>query len=201
MNSTEKSSTEPKLQRPGAGLPFIQMFLIKTWVEPVVSKRESAAECRTRYERTIDKIIQLVSTVPESARIKKVLIKPARGLEDSSRFWSLNEVLEHLLITSRGTEAIILSLSSGVAPDAVVEIANVKPGKVKNDLLAEFKEYAPGLMARIDQKTSEPGMNLNRNLKFRHPWFGRITARQWYWLLSTHQGLHYRQAKEIVKGL
>lgn len=79
--------------------------------------------------------------------------------------------------------------------------AKVKPGKVDRDLLVEFSEYAPGLMRRIDESMCKPGRDFYSNLRFRHPWFGPITARQWYWLIGSHLSIHYRQLKEIAKGL
>ncbi len=133
--------------------------------------------------------------------MKKVLIAPLAGLEDSSRFWSLNEVIEHLLMVTRQIEKVILSLASGKIPSGKADTAKVKPGKAKGDLLKEFLEYAPKVMEELDSALGRKGMNFESRVKFRHPWFGEITARQWYWLLGMHQGIHYRQAKLIVKGL
>jgi len=35
----------------------------------------------------------------------------------------------------------------------------------------------------------------------RHPWFGRMTAHQWHWLMTQHQALHLRQIRQIIKRL
>jgi len=197
----ESQQTKPKLQPPGAGLPFPQRILLRYFVGPVVSKRVPLPECRKKYELITKKIIDQISKVPLEQRKVRILVDPIRGLEDSSRFWSLNEVLEHLLIVSKGIEAIILTLASGKTLDHVVDIAQVKPSKAEQDSLNEFMEYAPDLMKRIDEKVSHPKMDIGTQLSHRHPWFGNITARQWYWLLSGHQGIHYAQVKGIIQGL
>jgi len=191
----------PKLQPPGAGLPFRQRVVLKLWIGPVVSKRTPRTECRETYERLTKKLIERVSSVPPELRSTKVLVDPIPGLEDSSRYWSLNGLLEHLLIVARGMESIILSLSAGRVPDGGVDIAKVKPGNQESDVFSEFMAYAPELMKRIDDKLSQPGMDFDSPLRLMHPWFGKITARQWYWLMSSHQAIHYRQAKEISQRL
>jgi hypothetical protein len=191
-----------KLQPPGAGIPLPQLIFLKVWLGPFVAKRAPQAKSRKTYEMVTGKLVDLVSGIPEQQRQKKVLIEPMAGIEDSSRFWSANDVLEHLLIVSRRMEKVILTLASGKIPDGVADTAAVKPGNADHDLLQEFKDYAPGLMDRIDRELARPGMNLfNPTEKFRHPWFGGFTARQWYWLLGAHQGLHYKQAKKIRAGL
>ncbi|NDF16075.1 hypothetical protein EB061_12280, partial [bacterium] len=140
-------------------------------------------------------------SVPADRRSVRVLVPSQPGLEDSSRYWSLNGVLEHLMIVSRSAEEIILSLASGNIPSGKADTAAVKPTGRDGDRLAEYREYAPGCLARIDARLSEPGMNADSLLTFRHPWFGEITAHQWYWLSATHLAIHYRQSKAIVKGL
>jgi hypothetical protein len=206
MNTTTNrspSSTEApiKLQPPGAGLPLSQRLVIKFWLGPVVSKRATLAESRANYEGLTRKIIEKVAGVPPVKRTVKVLVKPLVGLEDSSRFWSLNDVLEHLTIVSTAIEAGILSLASGVVPDTKADTAKVKPKGADHDLLAEYTAFGPVLLARLDEKLAKPGLDINSPLTHRHPWFGPFTARQWYWLLGGHQGVHYQQVKEIIKGL
>lgn len=196
-----KNTTPPALDKPGAGLPLAQMIAIRAWFGPFVSRLTPLVECRATYERVIGKLLEKVSAIPAAERGTRVLVDPINGLEDSSRYWSLNEVLEHLLIVTRGTENVILSLSAGKIPPGVADTAKVKPRGANQDTLEEFRAYAPGALARIDDAVKAPGMNLESPLRFRHPWFGPLTARQWYWLASSHVGVHYRQAKGIIAGL
>jgi hypothetical protein len=200
MKSTQDSAA-PRLQPPGAGVPLPVLLVLKLWYGAVVSKRAKREDCRKTYETLVQKLIATVEKVPADLRNHKILIDPIAGIEDSSRYWSLHEVLEHLMIVGHGVERIILSLASGVVPQGEASTAAVKPGKAQGNQLEAFIAWAPGLIASLDQKLAQPGMSFDWPLRYRHPWFGPITLRQWYWLLGTHQGLHYRQAKQIAQKL
>jgi len=193
--------TEPKLQPPGAGLPLIQRLMLRFFVGPVVSKRVPPAVSRARYESLNRKLIDRIAEIPAEKRAIRVLVDPMAGLEDSSRYWSLNGILEHLLIVSSSIEGVILSLSAGQIPDGKADTATVKPKNPTQDALPEFLERAPAFMKRLDERLAQPGMNLDSPLRFEHPWFGPMKARQWYWLLERHQVIHYQQAKRIIQGL
>ena len=199
MNATNQSA--PKLEAPGAGLPFIQRFFLRAWIGPITSKRVPPQETKTRYEAITKKIIELSSNLTPAERSRKILIAPMAGLEDSSRYWSISETLEHLLIVSKSVEKVILSLSAGKIPDGKADVAKVKPGAATYDQLEEFASFAPSLVEKIDLALKENGMNFKSELCYEHPWFGPFKARQWYWLLSVHQGIHYQQIKAIIRGL
>ncbi len=194
-------TSDPKLQPPGAGLPLAQLVFLKIWLGPFVSKRTPPKKSRETYEKLTKKIIEYAASLSDEQRSEKVLVDPIRGLEDSSRYWSMNGVLEHLMMVSTGVEATILALSSGTVPNQKVDTAKVKPAQKGQDYLAQFTERAPGLMSRLDEKLSQPNMNFESQLKLKHPWFGKMTAKQWYWLLGTHQGIHYQQAQQIASAL
>ena len=159
MKTSQDFLIESKLQPPGAGLPLSQRLFLKWVMGPLLSKRKSPAECRTDYERLIEKFIEKLSKAPLGLRATRVLVDPMPGLEDSSRFWSLSGVVEHLLIVSRSMESIILSLSAGKIPEGKADVVAVKPHHLQ-DLLEEYKEYAPELMKRLDQRLSEPNTDL-----------------------------------------
>lgn len=192
---------EPKLQSPGAGLPFLQSLAARFWIGPYVSKQTSPTQVRERYDHVIEKLTRLVAEIPAEKRAIRVLVEPLMGLEDSSRYWSLNAVLDHLLIVSSAMEAGILSLAAGKLPDLKPDTATVKPKKFDQDMLPEFIARSVPLMKRLDDALSQPGMNFDSPLTLRHPWFGPMNARQWHWLLSAHLTVHYKQAKLIVRGL
>ena len=201
MEKIQQTEREPILAPPGAGLPLTQRFFIRVWVGPVVSKITSPTQSRKTYESLTNKLIEIVSKIPLESRKIKVLVDPILGLEDSSRYWSINGVLEHILIVSKSIESIIFSLSSGKVPDGMADVAKAKPKQIDTAIISDFCNYAPDLMKRIDDKLCLPGLNFRSPEKFRHPWFGLLSARQWYWLLSSHQGIHYQQAKAIIRKL
>lgn len=192
---------KPITQAPGAGLPFLQKLLVRFILGPFASKRSTWSENRAQYERVTSKIIEMIKQVPSEKRNIKILVPPTRGLEDSSRNWSLDNTLEHLLVVSKGIESLILGLASGVKPGLEVDIAKFKPRGQGSNVLQEFESYAPSLMQSLDTKLEGPAMNKDAKLKHYHPWFGPITAKQWYWLLAMHQGIHYVQIKKIIRGL
>lgn len=192
---------KPKLAPPGAGLPLLQRLALRYWYGPVVSRRAKRSEIQLHYERLCTKLIGLVESVPAADRGTRILVPPQAALEDSSRYWSLNGVLEHLLIVNSAIEECILSLAAGKVPQKKADIAAVKPSESKGDQLGLFRDQAPGYLARINQKLAEPGRDADSALVFDHPWFGPLTAHQWYWLTASHLGIHYKQARQIVRGL
>jgi hypothetical protein len=197
-----EKEAEPRLAPPGAGLPLVQRIFLRLIVGPILTKLPPEKEVRATYEKLTLKILKIAESIPSELRSKKVLVRPLPGIEDSSRYWSINDVLEHLWIVSSGITDLILKLSEGKAPTEEVNIARVKPGqKAAPDELLRFKEFAPELMARLDQDLLAPGRNIRNTMAFHHPWFGKFRARQWYWLLAAHQGIHYRQVKEIARAL
>jgi hypothetical protein len=192
-------SSTPQLLPPGAPLPLPVRLFLRLWTGPIASHLKSSTQTRAYYEGVAGKLVALIARVPAGKRHIKVLVDPINGLEDSSRYWSLNDLMEHVLIVHRQVEDVILKLASGIVPQGTASTAAVKPRGTDRDLLEEFSDYEPGLLAQLDDKVRN--LNFNSALTFRHPWMGLLTARQWYWILSVHQAVHYKQAKEIVAGL
>ena len=194
-------NVEPKLAAPGAPLPLSKHILLKFVIGPIAPRITPPAETRRRYERATQRIIEEVQKITPEARSVRILVPPLNGLEDSSRFWSLNGVLEHLLVVSKGLESTILQLSSGTVPNVKVDLAAVKPKNPDQNYFEEFKSIAPRLMEQLDEKLKNPHYNMRSRLTLHHPWFGPFTASQWYWLLGAHQQIHKSQVYEIIKGL
>lgn len=193
---------EPKLQKPGAGLPLIQKIVLRLIIGPFQTKKTPWEVSRARYEKLTGNILKVAESIPLEKRKIKVLVDPIVGLEDSSRYWSVDMLLEHLMIVSKHMEGIILQLTGGTVPDVKVDIARVKPTVHSHDatsqeILAEYSAYAPTVMQKLDA-----GMkNRESKLTLTHPWFGKCTARQWYWVLAAHQGIHWQQLKQIRNKL
>lgn len=198
----KKTIDQPRLKAPGAGLPFLQRQLIQFWIGPVVSKRTPLTESRRAFESLSSKIVDRCRGIPVELWDTKVLVDPIIGLEDSSRHWSANEVLEHLMIVNRAIETVILTLASGRKMNATVDIAKLKPrGEKPTDPLREFEDYSRFLFERLDLELAQPGMNIHSTVSLQHPWFGPFLAKQWYWLLGSHAGIHYNQMKAIAREL
>lgn len=129
---------------------------------------------------------------------ERVLIPPARGLEDDSRFWSLAMVADHLRrVNTRVTECLE-SLSAGrPVPQGPTQIVDFKPDPGSDS--SAFNAYRTQLdeVERFFVRTASPPAQGT----FPHPWFGPLTARQWAAFLPIHQSLHLVQAVDIRAGL
>src|SRR6185369_877237 len=90
-------SPEPQLARPGAGLPKPELyvarilFALRRWT----STRDVFSAVFQKERHAIQQLVR--SCGPVSAA-RRVLIPRVRGLEDSSRYWSVWMTLEHLRI-------------------------------------------------------------------------------------------------------
>ena len=94
-----KSPNAPTLAAPGAGLPAPELWIARVLfaLKRLFGSREAFT---ARFEQERAAIRQLLSTSDPARRGQQVLIPRLRGLEDSSRFWSVWMTLEHLSITN-----------------------------------------------------------------------------------------------------
>lgn len=189
----------PKLAKPGAGLPLLESLLVRYYVGPFVAKKADWNESIQTFERINERIAKAVEGLTDEQLNTKVLVPRQRGLEDSSRYWSLAMTLEHLVIVGTNIRDVTISLMNGVVPDAVADIAKVKPHGVMTakQAVEDFENFRKTTMKMIDEK----GRDQNSTAAFSHPWFGPINARQWHWLVGSHSAIHYLQIKNIKKGL
>ena len=108
MNTAIKT-VEPKLDAPGAGLPAMELFVARTmfriqrWLKPRAFWDEL-------FETERSNILALVSDLGDATSRQQVLVRRIRGLEDSSRFWSVCMVLDHLNIVNKTMLGAIVSL-------------------------------------------------------------------------------------------
>jgi hypothetical protein len=188
-------NTEPKLAPPGAGLPTLQTLFLRYLVVPLASRKTSWEEDLQKFSSESEKILKLLEQKLEME--KKILVPPLAGLEDSSRYWSITETVEHLLIVGEEIKKCIQELCGGSIPKKETKIAEVKPkGKIHfaecKAAFISFTDRTPRELLAIPNRTSP--------LKYPHPWFGSLDAKQWCWLLGIHQGIHRKQI-EAIAGL
>lgn len=196
MSATLSSSSLPRLAPPGAGLPppeqFIarRLFRLKCWLG---SRPAFAAEFEAERRRILERVAQC----DPARRGERVLIPRLRGLEDSSRYWSVWMTLEHLRITNEAFARVVGSLASGVVPEGEASMAAVKPG----DDVGEAVEAAFAASCMRFTTTVAGVAELRTRVKFAHPWFGPLDAAQWHALAAMHMGIHRRQIERILKDL
>ena len=189
----------PKLAPPGAGIPLVER-LVGRFIYLKHAQRETTwAKAIDRFAKEKQRILDLVEPLSVGARARKVLIERLPGLEDSSRYWSVAETIEHLQITGSGIASIVRELAAGRVPPVQVDTAKVKPNAAlaPAEAASAFRTFAEeterALRATPDARAS--------TAKLPHPWFGPLNAHGWLCLLGIHQRLHRRQIEAILAGL
>jgi hypothetical protein len=187
----------PKLQDPGKGLPKIELLmarLIVGWK----AKRTSRNQVATIFELEKAEILKLANNIDPVIGRKQVLIKRLRGLEDSSRFWSIYMTIDHLNIVNKRTNSLILALATGKKPNHVpTGTAAVKPTSAADfNVIKEFQNISNNF-----QETIQVINNLDTKLTWPHPWFGELNAERWHFFTAFHMSLHKKQILNISKQL
>lgn len=120
-----KSSNAPTLAAPGAGLPAPELWIARL-LFALKLRFGSRRSFTARFERERAAIQKILAQFPPERRGEQVLIPRLRGLEDSSRFWSVWMTLEHLRITNTVFANVIQRLSQGEVPERKASTAEVK---------------------------------------------------------------------------
>ena len=190
------TSTAPQLAPPGAGLPAIELWVARLLFS-LTRRRGTRETFASKFEQEHAAIRALVNSCPETQRGQQILIERPRGLEDSSRNWSVWMTLDHLRITNTAVTGIISALTAGKVPPGKASTAAVKPSPAADaEVEAEFERSCEGVLAAI---TTAP--DLKTQVRFAHPWFGPLDAFGWAAMAGTHMRVHRVQIQSIVAGL
>lgn len=194
MATTQTHS--PKLAAPGAGLPGIELqiarvlFNVRAWTH---GRRR--IDALFQKERAL--VAELVRSCPVGRLGERVLIPRPRGLEDSSRHWSVLMTLEHLRIVNLVCAAVIRDLSEGRVPAGKASTADVKPSPdVTEAVVSAYEASCDEVLAAVAS-----AKDLDDAARFPHPWFGPMSARRWHVLAAVHLGIHRAQLEAILRGL
>ncbi len=185
----------PKLQEPGAGLPFFEWLVSKYWVVNRMPYQMSWDETQAFFDREGQKAVKVFESIPSVLREKRILIDRITGIEDSSRYWSPAMVLEHLIIVGALMSEGVIMLSRGVAPESPIGVADVKPlgGTAADQSIALFLEF----LATTSHRMAAEVQDRESKTCLAHPWFGSLDLRQWHWLMAAHQRVHRKQLEAI----
>lgn len=189
----------PKLQKPGAGLPWLETKFLRFFM-PRLASRTSWEESQRRFLSHTQKMHAIIQSLPDDKLNQQVLVPRLRALEDSSRFWSIAMTAEHLRITAPFMCNTIIGLCGGQRPDKAVRVADVKPPEKQQSGAVLAKAFLEEMTA-IHERLSAPGLKHDSTTTGPHPWFGEINAHQWNWVIAAHHGLHRSQMREILKRL
>ncbi len=188
----------PKLDKPGAGLGFFKTLFLRFVLMPKMTRNFTFEKIEKVFDSELQKILQLIARTPAGLENKPVLVKPIPGLEDSSRFWSVNMTLEHMVIVGQGIQKVVEHLAKEQSPDLNIQTATVKPIGLKTyqQSKQEFIDFFTSFFKHLKNQ----GLMKESKAKIKHPWFGPITLRQWLIVAAVHPGIHRRQLEQIVAG-
>lgn len=190
------SELEPKLGPPGAGLPAPELFIARILfgINRATGSRHSFTAA-FQHEREL--IRRLVRDLQPSQAAQRVLIDRLRGLEDSSRFWSVWMTLEHLRIVHTQIARVIEALSREIRLKGAASTAAVKPNSdVTESVLSEYENSCDNLLKIVDGIS-----DLKTKTRYPHPWFGPLDAAGWHALAARHLRIHRRQIEKIIQHL
>jgi hypothetical protein len=189
------SIPEPNLAPPGAGLPPLEhvvarlLFAIRRWT----ASRDSD---KAHFNRERLAIRAIVGACDEQSGARRVLIKRVRGMEDSSRYWSVWMTLDHLRIVHQAIAGVLRSLAIGRVPPGAASTAAVKPSPaVGAAIIHGYEQSCDHLLAAIESVRDwlpEP--------RYAHPWFGPLCAAGWRTLAAGHLHIHRVQIERIIAG-
>jgi len=201
IQTSSNAIEEPKLDKPGAGLPFIEWAVAKYIIFPRLFKNTTVDQAIERYEKVTKQIIAVTDPLDVATLSERRLIPRLQGLEDSSRYWSVAMTLQHLIIVSHSMRKVVTTLSQGKPIDRKASIADLKPAvDLDAETIREKFQKSSQALAK-DLRACDFQTPISKTQKFDHPWFGPLNAEQWLKFAAPHQKIHANQISEILKRL
>jgi hypothetical protein len=182
--------------KPGDGLPKFERIFIKRVLVPSVRLLFSWNIALFLVKQEVKTIQKLVQNVNPSDVTKQVKIQRTFAIEDHSRTFSINMVLEHLVIAGSAVQKVIETLSREKEFTPEIKIENVKPRQNKQNQLDEFVEFYNDyftFLANLPKKQSKATKA--------HPWFVAFNNYDWSVFMFMHTFIHRRQIQAILKEL
>lgn len=193
MSSSAKPF-EPHLAAPGAGLPAPELFIARMLFD-FRHRFTSRAAADDKIIEEGTRIDELVARCGPQKASQRVLIKRIRGMEDSSRYWSVFMTLDHLRIVNTAVSSTISELLAGRVPAGTASTAAVKPSTgVDEHVVSAFRASCRNLL-----EAGKNARTLKTKVRFAHPWFGALDAAGWKFLGGFHLALHRGQIEVILK--
>lgn len=184
----------PQLAPPGAGLPWLESLMIRCFGHWMLRSRFDWEHAQAAIARVSSRMTKEAMDMDDEGLARRVLIQRLRGLEDSSRYWSSEMVLEHLVITGELFTNYVVALSHGRPVTDQRGIADIKPlGGLGRAIVARFAAVHEAIPVRL---ASEAGP-FRDGPSHPHAWFGKLTAADWLSLTALHLGLHEKQWRAI----
>lgn len=187
-------ASAPSLAAPGAGLPGPELVVARLLFRYRAWRSNPAAAART-LTRELERMRAIIGPHRGADGAQRVLIPRLRGMEDSSRHWSLFMTVAHVAIVNRGILATLPELLAGRVPGRTASTAAVKPPvDAGAEAMAQLERSCAALLEFRDAP-------LRTAARHAHPWFGRLDGQDWFFLAGFHMALHRRQLELIAAGL
>jgi hypothetical protein len=190
------SQNMPRLAPPGAGLPWLELRIARMgfgWLQRRTTREEAAA----LLVKERDTVLELTGRCNPEAASLRVLIDRLRGMEDSSRFWSVYMTLDHLRIVNLAVAEVIRLLGAGQVPAREARTADVKPdAQVDRRVIEDFERSCERV-----ERCAAAVPDLRTAHRYAHPWFGSLDGAAWHFLAGFHLQLHRRQIEQILRHL
>jgi uncharacterized damage-inducible protein DinB len=151
---------------------------------------------RLLIKREIKIIKKLLISISTQKLQQKMSIKRTFAIEDNSRQFSVNEVLEHLVIAGTLIKDVIESLSQEKEVDFDIKIENVKPKENKENQLKYFLEFYQDYDKFIKNLPKKQSKTTKA-----HPWFVKFNNFDWNIFMFMHTFIHRRQIEAILNEL
>lgn len=156
------------------------------------AKQQVLATFQTEAER----VMAAAARVPEEIGRRRVRIRRALGMEETSRDWSVFMAVEHLVIVNRGVTAVIHALCADHNPGVEIRVQDIAPHP---DAGPEQVEALSHAVARYTEIVDRFG-GLNCRARYPHPWFGPLTACEWNVAAAWHNRIHRIQVERVLRA-
>jgi len=187
---------KPNLAPPGAGLPAVELMVARL-LFGLRRRTGNRASFTAKFQAERERIRELLRGLSAELGGRRVLVRRPRGLEDSSRHWSVWMTLDHLRIIHESVIRVIEALTNGRVLKGRASTAAVKPSPAADaSALAAYEASCDALLA-----AAAAAPDLNTAVRFAHPWFGPLNAAGWYALAGGHLSIHRVQLERIIAGL
>jgi len=192
------TNSELHLDPPGAGIPFYERLIAKYILLPRAFRKMTWGDAQSFFDHQADEILKITCSLTKEDLVRKVLVERLPGLEDSSRFWSVAMTIEHSIIAGAQMAFAIGELTQGRVPETVADTAKVKPHDETDpgQIRGEFEKFSKNFKTQMEKIETR-----DSTLKYKHPWFGGLTAHQWHCMAGIHLRLHRQQIQMILLGM
>ena len=142
---TQQGDIQKSLAPPGAGLPAFQALLLRYVLFPIYCRMTAWLRPRATFQAAGDRVTALAEPLSPEQLQQRVVVKAPLGIEDSSRYWSAEMVLEHLIEVGTLIATGIVELTQGEEVTVKADVVDVKPKGGKGEgVIEDFQAFLLG---------------------------------------------------------